>query len=316
MNLAAAAARAETQPPPPRGTRVAGRTASSRRPRARPLCACADARDAASWKSPKYFEAPSEASAAGAAYVATAPAAAADLPTFSIFSFGASAKMASTTSFRADSPGVGDGALPSPSSPSLLVSFLCFFAGGSRRSRRPTVVTSACTNSSAAFLAVTPDDLPPSASASSMASRSRVAHRVDAGVLLRSSAKRSSSRARKSRGEPRTEDEILERADAPGVDAREVREPRPRGVPRGFRFPRRGRTDSRHAEASATAASAASAVGSRRPRPDARSHDGRNADESSIDAWRVTRALANRNARLAAIQSSSDAVPSTTALEG
>ena len=107
----------------------------------RPLCACADARDAASWKSPKYFEAPSEASAAGAAYVATAPAAAADLPTFSIFSFGASAKMASTTSFRADSPGVGDGALPSPSSPSFLVSFLvsflCFFAGARRRGSPP-----------------------------------------------------------------------------------------------------------------------------------------------------------------------------------
>ena len=289
---------------------------------ARPLCACADASAAASWKSPKYFEAPSAASAAGAAYVATAPAAAADLPTFSIFSFGASAKMASTTSFSANSPGVGGGALPSPSSPSFLVSFLvsflCFLAGGSAPSPAgPLVVTSACANSSAAPLAVTPDDPPPSASASSMAS----AIAASPTALTRayssgSSARRSSSRARKfAWGTTHWRMRSLSAETRWASSRAKSVSPAHAASLVGSGSLVAERTDSRHAKASATAASAASAVGSSTPAtPTHAPTMERNADESSIDAWRVTRALANRNARFAAIQSSSDAVPSSDEL--
>ena len=102
----------------------------------------------------------------------------------------------------------------------------------------------------------------------------------------------------------------------PDADAKSV-SPAHAASPVGLGSLVAARTDSRHAKASATAASAASAVGSSTPAaPTHAPTMARNADESSIDAWRVTRALANRNARLAAIQSSSDAVPSYDSFEG
>ena len=193
-----------------------------------------------------------------------------------------------------------------------------FLAGGSAPlPAGPSVSTSACANSSAAPLAVIPhDDPPPSpASASSMAS----AMATSPTALTRayssgSSVRRSSSRADKfAWGTTHSRMISLSAETAFWASSRASSvSPAHAASLVGLGSLVAERTDSRHAKASAMAASAAgSSPGSTPATPTHAPTMERNADESSIDAWRVTRALANRNARLAAIQSSSlDAVPS------
>ena len=269
----------------------------------RPRLAPADASAAVSWNSPKYRETPRAFSAAGAAYTATAPAAAADLPTFSIFSLGASATIASTTSFSADSPGVAGGALPSPSS----LSFLCFLVGWwSAWSTGPLAATNAAAKSSAAALAVAPHDPPSSASASSIASDVAASptafnRAYSSGSSTRRSSSRSVSAAwgtthvtiiRRSaalRASSVAASPVSAHHAAVRVDLSRVAES----------------TDSRLAKASATAASlAAFALATTTLAPTIRPR--LSAHPSRVDAWRVTSALASRSARLAAIHSSSD----------
>ena len=269
----------------------------------RPRLAPADASAAVSWNSPKYRETPRAFSAAGAAYTATAPAAAADLPTFSIFSLGASAKIASTTSLSADSPGVAGGALPSPSS----LSFLCFLVGWwSGGSTGPLAATNAAAKSSAAALAVAPHDPPSSASASSIASDVAASptafnRAYSSGSSTRRSSSRSVSAAwgtthvtiiRRSaalRASSVAASPVSAHHAAVRVDLSRVAES----------------TDSRLAKASATAASlAAFALATTTLAPTIRPR--LSAHPSRVDAWRVTSALASRSARLAAIHSSSD----------
>ena len=130
---------------------------------------------------PKYADSPSASSAAGATRVAVAPAAAADLLTFSTFSFGHAARSSSTTVLTAISPSVGALLLPPSSdpSPSAPVAFLDFldvlFDEGltvpAASDPGARAATSAATKSNAARRAVTPPPLDPS-SASSAASSS------------------------------------------------------------------------------------------------------------------------------------------------